>query len=49
MTSYSPLAAEILMRHLGLARRTAVEIQDLYSRPPATLVTQTAATMLDRA
>jgi hypothetical protein len=30
MTPYSPAAAEILMRHLGLAQRTAAEIQEQY-------------------
>jgi hypothetical protein len=29
-------AAAILMGHLGLAQRTAAEVQDLYSRPAAT-------------
>ena len=33
MTPHSP-AAEMLLRHLGLARRTTAEIQDLYSRKP---------------
>ena len=32
MSPFSP-AAEILLRHLGLGRRTAAEIQDMYSRP----------------
>lgn len=49
MTPHSPAAAEMLMRHLGLAPRTTAEIQDLYSRPPAPLGTQTAATGLDQA
>jgi hypothetical protein len=26
-------AADVLMRHLRLARRTTAEVQDLYSRP----------------
>jgi hypothetical protein len=26
-------AADVLIEHLGLARRTAAEVQDLYSRP----------------
>lgn len=47
MKPYSP-AAEILMRHLGLAKRTAVEIQDLYSRPLVTLVARSVATELDQ-
>lgn len=29
-------AAAILMGHLGLAQRTAAEVQDLYSRPAST-------------
>jgi hypothetical protein len=33
MTPHSPAAAETLMSHLGLAKRTTAEIQDLYSRP----------------
>jgi hypothetical protein len=48
MTPNSPGAAEILMRHLGLTQRTAAEIQDLYSRPLAARVAQTAATKLDQ-
>jgi hypothetical protein len=32
MTPHSP-AAETLMRHLGLVKRTTAEIQDLYSLP----------------
>jgi hypothetical protein len=36
MTPHAPAAAETLMRHLRLAQRTTAEIQDLYSRPPAT-------------
>jgi hypothetical protein len=49
MTPNSPGAAEILMRHLGLAQRTAAEIQDLYSRPLTAREAQTAATRLDQA
>jgi hypothetical protein len=49
MTPNSPGAAEVLMRHLGLAHRTATEIQDLYSRPPAAREAQTAATRLEQA
>jgi len=49
MTPHAPAAAEMLMRHLGLAKRTTAEIQDLYSRPPAPLRAQTAGTGLDRA
>ena len=45
----SHAAAEILIRHLGLARRTAVEIQDLYSRPLVNLVNQPGVTGRDRA
>jgi hypothetical protein len=48
MTPHAP-AAEMLIRHLGLARRTTAEIQDLYSRAPVPLGAQTAATGLDRA
>jgi hypothetical protein len=40
MTPLAPAAPETLMRHLGLAKRTTAEIQDLYSRPPAPLGAQ---------
>lgn len=49
MAPHSHGPAEILMRHLGLAQRTAAEIQDLYSRPLLRPVPQAEATGLDRA
>jgi hypothetical protein len=48
MTPNAHTAAEILMRHLGLTRRTAVEVQDLYSRPLIPLVAQAGVTDGDR-
>jgi len=33
MSPYSTSAADILIKHLGLAPRAAAEVQDLYSRP----------------
>jgi hypothetical protein len=38
MTPHALAAAEMLMRHLGLAKRTTAEVQDLYSRPQQPMV-----------